>query len=409
MPVFEYLGLDSGGKKVKGNVDADNARVARQKLQGQKIYVTDLQESLEKAASAKASTDILKYFQTTRISTKELVVITRQLATLLNAGLPLVTALQAVSEQCDTTTARRTFINLKERVEEGSTFANALAQFPRSFPRLFINMIHSGEASGTLDGVLLNLADYLEKQLALKQKVRAALTYPLLMLSFSGLVVLGLFIFVIPKVVDMFKQQGLELPLPTQIMIGISSLLLNYGWLLPVMAVFAVMGLNYYYKTPNGRSKIDQLLLRLPIFGPIYIKVTTARTALTMSALLGSGVQLLSALEISRRMVGNVHFEKALDSAREGVQEGRSLARELKESGLYPSMLCQMIAVGEKSGSLEEMLDKAGKAYEGDVNATLGTLTTVLEPLLMIFVGMIVFCIVIAILLPMADLVDKIK
>lgn len=407
MPVYEYTAIDAGGKKVKGSIDAESLRGARQRLRSKKIFPTDIKEGI--AESKNKSRDVTRYFQSSRISAKDLAIMTRQLATLLTAGLPLVDALNALSDQTDSALNKRICIDIRERVEEGSTLANSLKQFPRSFPRLYINMVNSGEASGKLDAVLTNLADYLETQLALRHKVRSAITYPVLMLCFSCLVIIALFVFVIPKVVDMFSQQGLELPLPTKIMILISDFMIGYWWLFPFAFFGSMAGLRAYYAAPNGRSTIDSLILRLPLFGSLYLKVCTARVALTLSALLGSGVQLLNALEITKRIMSNVHLVNALQNAREGVQEGKSLAKELKASNLFPSMLCHMIAVGERSGSLESMLEKAGQAYENDVNASVEGLTSILEPILMILVGMVVFAVVLAVLLPMADLVDQLQ
>jgi general secretion pathway protein F len=407
MPVYEYTAIDAGGKKVKGSIDADSVRGARQKLRSKKIFPTDIREGI--AQSKNKSQDVTRYIQSNRISPKDLSVMTRQLATLLGAGLPLVSALSALSDQTDSALNKRICIDIKERVEEGSTLASSLKQFPKSFPRLYINMVNSGEASGKLDAVLANLADYLESQIALRHKIRSATTYPILMLCFSVLVILALFVVVIPKLVDMFEQQGLLLPLPTRVMIVISNMLVSYWWLVPFALIGLVAGVRAYYAQEQGRYNIDKLILRLPLFGSLYTKVCTARVALTLSALLGSGVQLLNALDITKRIMGNVHLESALQGAREGVQEGKSLAKELRASGLFPSMLCHMIAVGEKSGALESMLEKAGQAYENDVNSTVEGLTSILEPILMIIVGMVVLAVVISVLLPMAELVNQLQ
>ncbi|MEZ4754738.1 MAG: type II secretion system inner membrane protein GspF [Bdellovibrionota bacterium] len=406
MPSYEYTAISKQGKSVKGSIDADSTRVARQKLRTQGIFPTDIREG--RGAQAAGSRDISKYFASDKIAAKDLSITTRQLATLLGAGLPLVSALQALSEQTDSVVLKRIVVEVREKVEEGSDLASALAAFPKSFPRLYVNMVKAGEASGTLDAVMDNLADYLESQLELRRKVRSALTYPILMLAFSGLVTMVLFIFVVPKVVEIFEKQGASLPLPTRIMLGISYFLRDY-WYILVILVFGIVYLfRWYYKQPEGRSKVDGLLLRLPIFGPLYTKIATSRVARTLSTLLSSGVGLLAGLDISKNIVGNIHVTAAIDNAKEGVREGRSLARELASSGIFPNMLSHMIAVGEKSGELENMLQKASSAYESDVNSTLSGLTSLLEPLMMIIVGGVVLCIVIAVLLPMADLINVI-
>ena len=270
-------------------------------------------------------------------------------------------------------------------------------------------MVASGEASGRLDTVLDNLADYLEAQLELRRKVLSALAYPILMLAICSLVVVALLTFVVPKIVAIFQRQGASLPLPTRVMIGCSDLLVNYWFLAAIGIGFIVMGSRWYYRQEKGRSVVDRALLRLPLFSPLYIKVSTARVASTLSTLLASGVGLLNGLEIVRNIVGNVHIAKAIDDARDGVREGRSLARELAKAGIFPPMLSHMIAVGERSGQLEQMLDKASKSYKSEVDAALSGLTSLLEPLLMIFVGGIVLIIVISVLMPMADLIKVIQ
>jgi general secretion pathway protein F len=391
MPVFEYVALDKSGKQIKGSLDAESIRAARQRLRKLGIFPTSVQEGTEKSENKK---DLLRKFKSERVKPKDNAVATRQLATLVGAGLPLVSALTALIEQTEAPILRKIFLDVKEQVQEGSSLSRALARHPKSFPNLYVNMVNAGEESGTLDTVLLNLADHLEASVALRTKIRSALTYPIIMLGFCTLVIIGLFIFVIPNVVEIFLKQGAELPTPTKIMIFISNFLI---------------GFRSYYKSENGRRSFDRFLLRLPVFAPIYTKVITARTSLTLGALLGSGVQLLKALDITKKIMGNVHVVEAIQNAKEGVHEGKSLASELKRSGIYPSMLCHMIAVGEKSGALESMLSKAGKSYEQEVNSTLDGLTSLLEPVMMIIVGGVVLAIVVSVLMPMADLIEVIQ
>lgn len=404
MPAYEYIALDPTGKKIKGSIDAENLRAARQRLRSQGIYPSDIREGMELVG--RKNKDVKDLFQSNKIPTKVLAVSTRQLATLLDAGLPLVGALQALSEQCDSPAAKRTFVELREKVEEGTSLAKALAQFPKSFPRLYTNMVASGEASGNLDSVLENLATYMEAQLELKRKVTSALFYPALMLVLCTLVVLGLVMFVVPMIVDIFQKQGAVLPLPTRIMIGLSDFLIYYWWVPVGLIVLAVYSFKRYHRSPAGRARIDDLVLRLPLIGNIYQKVSTARIASTLGTLVQSGVGLLTALEITRNIVSNVHLQNALDSAKDGVREGKSLARELARSGRFPSLLSHMIAIGETSGQLEQMLEKAGKSYESEANATLAGLSTLIEPFMIIGVGVIVLCVVLSILMPMMDMIS---
>jgi len=407
VPVFEYIAIDASGKQKKGSLDAENSRSARQKLRTQGVFPTEIKEGTEVAT--KKNRDILAYFKPTKLALKDLASSTRQLATLIGAGLPLVGALNALSEQSESGVLKRILIEVKEDVEGGLSLARALGNFPQSFPKLYINMIASGEASGTLDTVLANLADYLESQLELRRKVMSAMLYPVLMLVICTLVVVALLVFMVPRIVEMFERQGATLPLPTLIMIGISDFFINYWYLIVVLIIGIIYATKWYYKQEAGRYKLDGLFLKIPVYGAVFTKITTARATRTLSALLSSGVGLLASLEITRNIVTNVHFEQALREAQNGVREGRSLARELSKSGVFPQMLCHMIAVGESSGELEAMLSRAGKSYESEVNATLSGLTSILEPLLMVVVGFIVLCILVAALLPMAELINIVQ
>ena len=407
MPVYEYQAINKSGKNVKGTIDADSLRQARSRLRDQKIFPTNLNETSSRQAFNPS--DITKYFRSNSLSQKDLSITTRQMATLVGAGLPLVSALTGLSEQSENETIRRIIVAVREDVEEGHSLSVAMEKFPRAFPRLYISMIASGEASGTLDTVLSNLAEHLEEQVALVNKVKAAMMYPVVMLFICVLVIIGLFVFLVPKIVVIFTKQGATLPLPTRITMAISNFLLGYWWLVLIMLVAAILGFIWYYRTEPGRAVIDRFLLKLPIFGKIYQKVYTARTAQTLGTLLASGVQMLTALEISQKIVGNVHVVSAMKSAKEGVREGKSLAAEFKSSKLFPSMLIQMMAVGEKSGELESMLQKAGEAYKAEVNTTLSGLTRVLELLMIIVVGAIVLWVVMSVLLPMVDLMDIVQ
>lgn len=407
MPVYEYVALNSVGKKIKGSVEADSIRTARQKLRVQSIFPTDIKESLK--AQTTSTQDVKKLFKSDRVSLKELTVATRLLATLSAAGLPLVAALLALSEQVDSPNLKRVVVDIKERVEQGTSLAKALGAYEKIFPRLYVNMVASGEASGTLDSVLENLADYYEAQLELKRKVSTALFYPILMFVFCILVVIVLVTFVVPNIVEIFIKQNVKLPFPTRAVIFISDIFIGYWWLI----LGSVVGLGFYikhsYKTPKGKAWFDKLFLTLPKFGTIYRKVSTARIASTLSTLLNGGVEVLAALDIVRNIVGNTHLRKALEDARDGVKEGRSLARELSKSGHFPNLLSQMVAIGEKSGKLEAMLVRAGKTFSNEANASIAGLTTLLEPMIMIFLGGIVFIIILAVLLPMTELMQIVQ
>lgn len=404
MPLFEYLGFDKTGKQVKGTIDADGLRAAQRKLVGMGIYAKEVKDGELKKAN---DIDLSKYFGTSKISAKEMSIITRQLATLVGARLPLVKALNALADQVDSKSTKSILTEIREDVEQGSTFAKALNKHS-SFSRLYVNMVSAGEASGTLHTVLNQLADYLEDQMNLRRKVRSATTYPVIMLIICSLIVLALFVFVIPSVIEMFKKQGAILPLPTRIVLFISDMIIGYWYLMLAFLISIPIVYRWYYKTENGKKNIDWILMKIPIAGSVYVKVACARISQTLAALLSAGVGLLPALEITTKIFGNKHIVESLENARDGVREGRPLSKELTKSGIYPSMLPQMIAIGEESGELEEMLNKAGSVYKSEVDSSLDGLTATLEPLLMVVVGTVVLLIVIAVLLPFFDLIDLI-
>lgn len=407
MPIYEYLALNSTGKKIKGTVDAESSRQARSKLKKDGVYPTSLKEASHH--SSFSSTDVTKYFQSNKITQKELSITTRQMSTLINAGLPLVSTLTACAEQTENEVARRILVAVKEDVEEGSSLSESMGKFPKAFPKLYLSMIASGEASGTLDKVLINLADHLEAQVQLMGKVKSSLMYPITMLVICFFVIMGLFIFVVPKIVAIFTKQGAVLPMPTKVTMAISNFLVGYWWLIILLIIAAFILIPMYYSQEKGRSNVDRILLNLPIYSKIYQKIYTSRVSLTLGTLLNSGVQLLTAMDICKRIVGNVHVVKALDEARERVREGSSLAEELKQTKLFPSLLTHMIAVGEKSGDLEGMLSKAGTAYKNEADATLTGLTQVLELLMIVVVGSIVLWVVMSVMLPMVDMISLVQ
>ena len=406
MPVYEYSALSKGGKKVKGSIDADSVRAARQKLRSQSIFPTEIQEGMQ--ATAQKSRDVKQFFQSNSVSTSELAIATRQLSTLVGAGLPLVNALQALADQTESKALQRIVVNVRERVQEGTALAKAFSSYPKAFPRLYVNLVASGEASGTLDAVLENLADHLESQMALRRKVTSAMFYPILMLFVCSAVIVALLVLVVPKIVAIFERQNLTLPWPTRFVIGLSDFFISYWPVVIILSIILVFLLRWYYRQDEGRSLIDRTLLKLPVIGKLYTKIATARVGRTLSTLLSSGVQLLAALDIAKNVVSNIHVINAVDKARDGVREGKSLAKELSKSGIFPQMVCHMIAVGETSGELEQMLGRAAKAYENEVDATLSGITSLLEPIMMIIVGAIVLLIVVSVLLPMADMIGKI-
>ncbi|MCB0358729.1 MAG: type II secretion system inner membrane protein GspF [Bdellovibrionales bacterium] len=402
MAVYQYTGLTKAGQKTKGVVDADNVRAARAKLRQSGVFPTGLIESRSKDLEKTRTTRSI--FGERKISPAQLGIATRQLATLVGAGMPLVESLRALGDQLDHPRLKAVFGEICDRVNEGSTLADAVREHPKVFPRLYPNMIASAEASGTLDLVLERLADLLEAQAALRQKLAAALAYPVLMLCLCLGVVVLLLLYVVPQLTQIFDDYGGVLPLPTRIVIGLSTFVQEQWWLILAVLAILVVGLQRYATTERGRKKIDALRLRLPVVGPLSVRASAARFSRTLGTMLSSGVELLTALSIVKNIVGNVVIEEAIGRTRDGVREGKSLARELDRAEVFPNLLIQMTAIGEKSGQLESMLLRVASNYEAEVESTISALTSILNPLLILLLAGIVGLILVAVLLPMLEM-----
>jgi general secretion pathway protein F len=403
MAVYAYKAINKSGKPTKGVIDAENLRSARQKLKSDGIFPTELHESRTRESSFNLSGNI-NLNRPKRVTTSQLSVVTRQFATLVAAGMPLVESLKALGDQIDHTTLKEVIAEIRDKVNEGDNLANSLEQYPNIFPRLYVNMVASGEASGSLDLVLERLADLLESQAELQRKFVSALTYPVLMLLLCFGVILLLLGYVVPQITTIFENQGATLPLPTKIVIAASDFVKSYWWVLIGMLVAGVFGIKAYAKTPQGKQKLDRLFLRLPLLGPLRLKIATSRFSRNLGTMLASGIRLLGALGIVKNILGNVVLEEAVDSAIEGVREGGNLADELDKAHLFPSLLIHMIAIGERTGQLEQMLGRAASAYESEVDAVISGFTSVLEPLLIIFLAFVVGAILAAVMLPMLEM-----
>lgn len=415
MPVYAYKGLNEKGRNVGGIIDADTAKNARLKLRKAGIYPTELNESREQVTATGAATgrlaglgrDLSGLFE--RITPQDLSLITRQLATLVGAGLPLVDCLGALIEQVDNARQKKVLSQVRERVVEGGTLADALKQHPVVFNDLYVNMVRAGEASGALDIVLVRLADYTERAAALRAKVRSALTYPV----FMGIVSMGILFFllsyVVPKMTRIFEETHAQLPAVTIVLLTISGFLSSYWWAILAAVGAAVATVRISIRTPAGRLRFDRLTLRIPYFGKVLKKVALARFARTLSTLLLGGIPLLQSLDIVKHVVSNLVLSNAIEDGRNSIREGQSVADPLKKSGLFPPLLVHMIAVGEKSGELEQMLARAADAYDTEVEASVSALSSVMEPVLVIFMGAVVLFIVMAILLPIFQLNELVK
>ena len=402
MPVFGYRGLSAEGRSVAGVVDADSARSARGKLRSLGIFPTDIVAEAE-ARSAPTETFKLPRFRR-RIPPAELSLLTRQLGSLLGAGVTLVDALGALYDQASRAVTKRMLSQVRERVREGASLADALAGHSDIFSELYVSMVRAGETAGALEVVLERLADYSEKQADLIAKVRGALTYPIIMVCVSIAIMGFLVTYVIPQVSTIFQQTNQALPTMTQILIGISNFLIDYWWLLICGLVGLIGGITVALSRPAGRAIYDKWLLRVPYIGTTVTKIITARFARTLATLLASGVQVLPELAAVRLIVTNTLLEDAIEKSRDEIREGHGMGQTLARCGLFPPMLIEMIKVGERSGQLESMLERAADSYEREVAQSLSQMTTLLEPLMtLMMAGMIVFMIL-AVLLPIFQL-----
>lgn len=402
MPIYAYRALTPDGRSVRGVVDADSARGARARLRRDGVFPTELTE--ESATQAAGGPGGLSGRFSSRVSTTDLALVSRQLGTLIGAGVPVVEALGAVGEQTERPAVSRVLSHVRDRVIQGSSLADAFAEHPTAFPDLYVGMVRAGEAAGALELVLDRLAAYMESQARLASKVRAALAYPLLMTVVSTGIVGFLLAFVVPKVTRIFVEQKQELPLATKILLGASDAVASSWWLLGLLAIAAGFGVNAALRRPAGRLWIDRRILTFPYVGAVVTRVAAARFARTLGTLLGNGIPLLGALDVAGGVTGHPAMAAAVGDARSAVREGQSLATTLRQSGLFPPLLIHMIAVGERSGELEAMLSKAADGYEQEVESTLATLTSVLEPAMIVVMGGVMLFIVLAILLPIFEL-----
>ncbi|MBL7685338.1 MAG: type II secretion system F family protein, partial [Deltaproteobacteria bacterium] len=375
MPIYAYKGIDAAGKKVNGNIDGENIKAARAKLRKMNIFPTDLTEAGQGGvASISGGINFSRLFQ--RVKVQEVANMTRQLSTLISANIPLVDAIAALVDQVENPLLKETLSKIKEKVTEGSRLADAMKAYPNIFSDLFTNMIAAGEASGALDTVLVRLADITESQAKLQSKIKGALTYPVVM-AFVGVTLMGfLMVSVVPKITKIFEDTKATLPLPTRVLVAVSHFMQNY-WYIPVLMIpFIIYAFNRYKKTPKGRLFLDNLSLKMPIFGEMLRMVAISRFCRTMSTMLASGVQLLTAMDIVKNIVDNSVLTQVIEETKNSVKEGESIAEPLKRSGQFPPIVTQMISVGEKTGQLETMLERVADNYDLQVDTKVSTLTT---------------------------------
>ena len=399
MAVFVYQGRTASGVQ-NGEIEAPDRSSAVGELRRRAILVTKIAEKTAPKISFKFGG---------KVKDKEMAIFTRQFSTMIDAGLPLVQCLNILAEQSESKTLRSVTGQVARHVEAGSTLADALRRHPRTFDDLFTNLVEVGEAGGILDVVLQRLAAYIEKAAALKRKVKAAMVYPCAIIGVALLVVIFILTFVIPTFAQMFKDLGADLPLPTKIVMLLSDFVRSYILLLIAGMIGCVMALRSYYRTEGGRATIDALMLKLPVFGTLVRKVAVARFTRTLGTLVQSGVPILDGLRITARTAGNKVVEKAVLQCRAAVTEGKTLADPLRTSGVFPPMVTQMISVGEQTGALDAMLSKIADFYDDEVDTAVSTLTSLLEPIMIVFLGVVVGGLVVAMYLPIFKLVTLVK
>ena len=407
MPVYEYSALDRAGKTVRGIIDADSAVSARQKLRRSGIFPVKINESSKPETLPSETISFSPVFK--RVKIGEISATTRQLSILLEAGIPLVASLEALILQIANPILKTIMAQVKESVNEGSSLALSLSRHPKIFSQIYVNMVKAGEASGSLDVVLNRLAEYSERQQALTGRLKAALAYPALMFIIGAFVLFFLITFIVPNITGVFNEMHQTLPLPTIALISISNFMKSFWWLIMLISAGGFLIAKRYKKTSKGTRIWDEYSTLIPVLGGIYKKTAMARFGRTLGSLLQSGVPLLSALNIVRNIVNNILFADVIDSAIEEIQKGRPLASSLSNSIWFSPIAVQMISVGEQSGELEKMLDKIADTYEREVETQIMAATSMLEPVMILFMGLLVGFIVISILLPIFEMNQMIR
>jgi len=406
MPTYVFKGRNRVNEVVTGERVADNREALRQVLRREQVTLTSVKEKGREIGIPKLS-------GRKKVKSKDLAIFTRQFSVMIDAGLPLVQCLDILSQQQQNKYFQQVLGQVRQDVEEGSTLAAAMARHPKVFDQLYSNMVDAGETGGILDLILQRLSTFIEKIVKLKRDVISALIYPAAVIVLAIIAVAVIMIVVIPQFQSIFLGllgPGEPLPLPTRIVVGISNFMAGWGGLaILVVVVCTGVGLNFYYKTPSGRKRIDTILLKLPVFGPILLKIAIARFSRTLSTLLSSGVPILQSLDITARTAGNTVIEAAIMNVRTAVEQGKSFVEPLRAAEVFPHMVSQMVGIGEQTGALDAMLGKIADFYEQEVDAAIANLLTLIEPVLIGFLGVTIGSIVIAMYLPMFTLIGKLS
>jgi len=412
MPVYHYKGYRNDGGAATGIIDAESPKVARVKLRKVGVFPTDIAEQNSGTAGSKAGSpgkSSAGIGRSPALSTTDVAMMTRQLATLLVAGLPLVEALGVMVEQTEKKTVKSLMADIREEIRGGATYSAVLERYPREFSQIYVHMVRAGEASGALDQILFRLAEFLEKQLALKHKVTNAVLYPALMLIVGASVLFFLMAFVVPKITAVFTSLKQALPWPTVVLMSISHFLADYWAVILGGVGLIVWAVRRAMKTEAGQTRADRWLLKIPLIGEVARMVAISRLTSTLATMLASGVQLLDAMDVAKRVMNNRVLEHAVEGARQNIREGETIAEPLKRSGEFPALVTHMIAVGERSGEMEEMLRRIGQIYDGEVDRVITRFTSLLEPIMILVMGVLVFFIVVAILLPIFEMGQMVR
>jgi general secretion pathway protein F len=406
MPVYEYKGVTAAGKKISGVQDAESLKAVRSKLKKDGVTVLEIHEGAT-LRSVRLGSPALRFG--VRVKLGDLANATRQLATLLSSGLPLMDSLSVLVEQEEVEALKAAMSSVRDSVREGASLADALRENPRAFSQLYINMVSAGETSGTLDITLDRLADFLDEQVRFRGRISAALAYPAFMTVIGAAMLFFIFSFVMPRVVGMFEDMKQQLPLITLILLATVRFLSNFWWAILLVIAGSVYYVRRYLRTQAGREAFDARILRMPVFGNLIRMIAVSRFTRTLGTLLESGVPALTALDIVKSVVGNTVLANAIQKARENVREGEPIADPLKRSGLFPPVVVQMVAVGEKSGELEKMLLKISDSFDRTVETRITGLMALMEPVIILAMGLIIGFIVIAIMLPMLEMSSGVR
>ncbi len=401
MAVFAYQGKTASGKTLRGNMEAPTREAVINRLRAQRIQpITNKIKERGRGLDREIALPTIG----SAVKMKDVVIFTRQLTTMIDAGMPLVQSLHILGTQTDNKVFGKQVLEVKESVESGATLSEALRQFPKTFDELYTNMVQAGEVGGILDTILGRLSIYMEKMISLKRKIKGAMIYPVTIISVAVIVTLILLVFVIPVFAELFSSFGQALPLPTQIVINVSNFTVAYLHVLVGAVVMAAIAIRQTYRTEKGRFMIDKFMLRLPILGELLRKASIARFSRTLGTLVSSGVPILDALTITARTAGNKVVEKAGFMVRESISQGRTMAEPLTQSGVFPPMVCQMIGAGEMTGAIDQMLQKIADFYEDEVDNAVANLTALMEPLVIVVLGTVIGGLVIAMYLPIFQL-----